>query len=355
MKALVTGSAGFSAQYTCELLLEKGWEVICTDLPHLQEKVTMAPWGDKVTFLGADLTNKTSLAPCVEGVDVIFHPAAIFSYSAPMDLLRKVNVDGTENLIQVAMDAGVKKMVMWSSVALYGEASPKFYDIPITELPIEKLNPKCEGKYDLSKREQEQVALKYWEEHEFPVSFMRCAPMYGPRSYYGMYTLFYLVKRQVLPAVFANLHKASVPLVHARDVARAALFLSHPKNYNGEAYNVADDNVLDMVRTLRFVAHLTHSKIKTLLPMPIRIFKPFLKLFGKWSKWEADHLRKKLNGKAPVPRLETDTILYMFGNFFFSNAKIKEAGFEFHYPDRRTGLVEIVKWYNEHGWTPPVR
>ncbi|MHA1734481.1 MAG: NAD-dependent epimerase/dehydratase family protein [Promethearchaeota archaeon] len=355
MKALVTGSAGFSAGYVCDLLLEKGWDVVATDLPHLEARVKSQPWGGDVEFIGGDLTNKDSLKPLVDGVDVVFHPAAIFSYSAPMELLRKVNVGGTQNMIEVSMDAGVKKMVMWSSVALYGSADPKFYDMPVKELPIEELNPDCEGKYDHSKREQEAAALKYWEENKFPVSFMRCAPMYGPGSYYGMYTLFYYIKRQVLPAVFRNLHKASVPLVHARDVANAALFLSDEKNFNGEAYNVVDDNVLDMIQTLRFVGHLTNSKLKTLVPMPIKLFKPFLKLFGMWSKWEADHLRKKVNGKPKVPKLETDTILYMFGNFWFSNEKLKEAGYEFLYPDRRVALVELVNWYDEHGWNPPSR
>ncbi|GAB4310241.1 MAG: hypothetical protein Kow0069_10190 [Promethearchaeota archaeon] len=355
VKALVTGAAGFAASHVVDLLLGEGWEVVGTDLPHLADAVTSRVRNDAFSFVGADLTNRESLKSCVEGVDVVFHTAAVFSYSAPMELLRRVNVEGTRNLLEVAMDAGVKKAVVWSSVALYGEASPKFYELPIRELPIDQLNPKCEGKYDTSKREQEAAALKFWEENRFPVSFIRSAPMYGPGSYYGIYTLFYYVKRQVLPAAFRNLHNASIPLAHVRDVAGSALFLAEHHETNGEAYNVVDDNVLDLVETLRFVAALTDSKVKTLLPMPIKLFKPFLKLLGMWSFWEAKHLRKKVDGKAPVPKLETDTVLYMFGNFWFSNQKLKDAGYQFLVPDRRVGLVEVIRWYDEHGWLPPRR
>ena len=87
-----------------------------------------------------------------------------------MDLLREVNVTGTQNLIEASMDAGVAKMVCWSSIALYGSADPKWYNMPITE--EQELNPENEGRYDISKREQEAAAMKYWEENQFPISFL---------------------------------------------------------------------------------------------------------------------------------------------------------------------------------------
>ena len=93
--------------------------------------------------------------------------------------------------------------------------------------------------------------------------------------------------------------------------------------------------------------------MKVLPPIPMKPLKPFLKLFGKFSKWEAAHLRKKVDGKPPVPKIETDTIIYMFGNFHYSNQKLKDAGFQFKYPERKIGLIDTIKWYDQHGWLPP--
>ena len=55
-------------------------------------------------------------------------------------MLRAVNVQGTDNLIQTIVNSNVQKVVCWSSVALYGDADPKWYKMPITE--NQELNPK---------------------------------------------------------------------------------------------------------------------------------------------------------------------------------------------------------------------
>ena len=349
-RALVTGACGFSAYYVIKELLERGWSIRTTDLK-TADRTYLEPLGDKIEFIAADLTQKDSLKPAVKDIDVIFHPAAVFSYSAPMEILRKVNVEGTQNLLEASMDAHVQKMVLWSSVAAYGTADRKWYSIPITE--DQELNPKIEGRYDQSKREQEQLAMEIFTENGFPISIIRPAPIYGAVSYYGIYTLFLYVKQASLPAGMRNLHKKSIPLAHVEDIAGAAIHLSDINKYNGEAYNVVDDYDLDMIQTLKYVAFNTGSRFKVMIPVPLIILKPIFKLFGMFSGWEAKHLRKKINGKPPVPKLETDTVVYMFGNFKFSNEKIKNAGYHFKYPDRRIGLIETLKWYDKHGWLTP--
>ena len=51
-----------------------------------------------------------------------------------------------------------------------------------------------------------------------------------------------------------------------------------------------------------------------------------------------------------MPKLESDLLLYLLGNFYFDNSKIKQTGFEFTYSDRRLGLLETIKWYEKNGW-----
>jgi len=42
--------------------------------------------------------------------------------------------------------------------------------------------------------------------------------------------------------------------------------------------------------------------------------------------------------------------MYMFGNYWFSNKKLKNTGFKLKYPDRRYGLIETIDWYKKKGW-----
>ncbi len=354
-KALITGACGFSAPWVIRELLKHDWNVIGTDLKIASRDCLREFEGNNnFTFIPADLTQIDTLKPLFKDIEVIYHPAALFSYSADMDLLRKINVEGTKNLLDLSINHDVKKMVMWSSIAAYGSADPKFYDMPIKELPVEMLNPKIEGNYDRSKREQELAARTYWEENRFPITFMRLAPLYGPGSYYGMYALFRYIYEDILQVAPSNLGKGkgNIPIVHAEDVARCALHLSDPKKYNGDAYNVADDYTMDLIETISFIANLVGSKFRPIIPMPMKLVYLLLKIVGMWSTWEAKNLRSKVNGKPPLPLLESDLLVYLKGNFYFDNSKLKETGFEFKYPDRRHGLIELVDWYNNNGWYP---
>lgn len=359
--ALITGGAGYSASWTIRKLLSDGWKVRATDLPNAP-RGSLVEFGDRVEFIPADLTKPDTLHTLFDNVDVLFHTAALFSYSAPIDLLRKINVQGTQNLLDQCLKKDVKKMVMWSSVAAYGSASSRFYKMPIQEVNIDEMNPKIEGNYDTSKREQELIARKYWEDNKFPMTFMRLAPLYGPGSYYGMYALFRYVYEEVLSICPSNLGgktrkgvpKGSVPLAHAQDVAKAAVWLADPTKYNGEAYNIADDYSLDMFDTLSLVANLTGGTLTPIIPLPMVLVYYVFKIIGWLSTWEARKLRKKINGRPPIPWLESDILVYLNGNFYFDNSKLKATGFQFDYPDRRIGIVEAINWYNQHGWYPPI-
>lgn len=347
-RALITGACGFSASFLIELLLKKGWDIVATDLKTAPRDNLE---GKNVEFIAADLTDKASLKKLVQDIDIVFHTAAIMDFSTPMEVLRAVNVQGTKNLIEIVVNSNVQKVVSWSSVALYGDADPKWYKVPITE--EQQLIPKCEARYGISKREQEAMALNLHKEHGLPLSFIRCGAIYGPRTYYGMYSLFRIVKMGMLPVLSNNLHKGSIPLVHGEDIARVGLFLSDVNKFNGEAYNVVDDNSLDIVQTLRFIAFITDSRIKILPPFPLKLLKPFFKILGKWSLWEAKHIGKKVDGKTPIPKFETETLGYLYGNYWYSNQKIHEAGYNFKYGDRKIGLLETIKWCNEKGWPSP--
>lgn len=357
-RVLITGACGFSAKVLIQhLLKETKYLIYATDI-----RLTDEFYKDYVLsgvvedFFIADLRDKESLIKPVHGCKIVFHTASIFDYTADAKILDAVNVRGTLNLLSVCCGEFVKKVVLWSSLAVYGIPTKEGYDFPITE--DQDLSPNIKGRYDKSKRYQEHYALKYLDTLKEDgstvpeLTIIRLAPLYGPGTYYGAYIFMKYVQQHSLAGVPRNVQKKSLPLIHVDDVARAAIHLSEIGKYDGECYNVVDDNTLNMLESIRWIAFLTDNEIEILPPTPLVILKPIFKLLAKLSLHKAKKVKTE-TGKMPVPKLETDTLSYMFGNFDFSNEKLKSTGFKLKYPDRRHTLIDVIDWYNENGWYQP--
>ena len=157
-----------------DLLIDKGIRVRATDLGGADRSYV-----DKlgVEFVPADLTKRGTLRPALQGVDYVFHTASIFDCSAPWDLLYRVNVEGTRNLCEVALQTNPEVIVHWSSGAVYGISK---------ELPTNETSPKePSNNYEKSKWMQEQTALGFHRRYALPATVLRPASIYGPRAGMG--------------------------------------------------------------------------------------------------------------------------------------------------------------------------
>ncbi|MEM2637536.1 MAG: NAD-dependent epimerase/dehydratase family protein [Candidatus Korarchaeota archaeon] len=354
MRALVTGGAGFSGRYVVEELVKSGrYDVVVGDLSLTPQPVRDHIRNMGATFVEMDLTKPETLGKALNEIDTVFHVAAVFDYSAPVDLLVKVNVNGTENLIKESLNAGVKRMVVWSSLAAYGLPLQKIYKHPITEdqHPVTPGDPeiakiKIPGNYDRSKRMQEEVVVRYIRDKGLRATIIRPAPIYGPGNKYGVWQIIYLVAKGVAGVLPRCLNKKYMPMIHVRDLARAAIYLSEREDTIGETYNVVD-NSLTMFDTLLWIAYCTDHR-PTITPIvPLWLVEhsgPFAKLLGK-QVYMVAKLRKYKR-----PKIEMDTINYVYGNYWYSNAKLLATGFRYLYPDRKLGLLETINWYKENGW-----
>ena len=125
-RALVTGGAGFIGSHIVEELLKDGLEVISIDNYFAGKKENLSALHDygKLTEVNCDVTDYDHLKQYFEGVDVVFHEAAskktICLRDPRKDLL--INGTGTFNVLELARDFGVKKVVHASSGSVYGEA-----------------------------------------------------------------------------------------------------------------------------------------------------------------------------------------------------------------------------------------
>lgn len=117
---LVTGGAGLLGTTLIELLLQRGEKVKA-----IYNKTPLKIQNRLFTAQQCDLLDVNMLAEAMEGIDTIYHCAGLVSFS-PKDEhnLYKVNVEGTANLVNAAINAGVKKLVHVSSVAALGRIRP---------------------------------------------------------------------------------------------------------------------------------------------------------------------------------------------------------------------------------------
>lgn len=342
--ALVTGACGFVGSHMCEVLQEQGYTVRATDLESVYN--TTGPERGRypsaikklgVEFIPSDLTKKETLKPVVKDVDVVFHPAAIFDYWASYELLKRVNVDGTQNLCEALHEEGkAKRLVNWSTTGVY--------KMSVEPVVINEEFPKDSPVlYCKSKWEQEMTVDAFCKNNSLSYTTIRPAPVYGPRNVYGVAQLILpLPKIPVvsLPKCLTN----AMPFIHARDLCRAALFLSEKEEARNQAYNVSDDTKMTQIEFFQYLAQLLGKRFIGLPWIPMS----HIKFWAGITASLLDVVSRRITHKRPL--LEKETIPFFGVDFVFDNTKLKNLGFEFKYPDARAGIKETVEWYKKEGW-----
>lgn len=318
-----------------------------------------------VKYIPSDLTKKNTLEVLFSdkvlpagktNYDVIFHPASLYDYGAPYELLHLVNYEGLKNFLEVIL-AHCKKtgtnpprFVHWSTCGVYGEPryakDKKGFIYPIDETA--PFNPP--NNYSQTKVEQDKLLFKTAEEHpDFKYTIVRPAPIYGPYQTYGMYHLFYLayiMGHFIIPKIFPKKKKLMMALIHVVDLVRAAAFLAEKKEAENQIYNVVNDPPLQeqWIECLFTEVGATW----TYVPAPWFLYKIFAKIVYKLAKMKVN----KANKHGIRARLDLPMIGYITHQYYFSNKKIRDLGFEFIYDDFVKGTHETIEWYKQNGWFP---
>lgn len=369
-KALVTGALGHTGTFLVKVLVDKGWTVVATDLDssrrkQIMNKETVFSNNLKymnidlpgVTFIAADLTIKESLKALfteeLRDYDVIFHPASLYDYFAELDILRKINVEGLRNFLEIIENTYGEqtkniRFIHWSTCGVYGQPkykkNAKGFPLPADE--TEGYDPP--NNYSISKMEQEKVLIDFSKRTGLKYSIIRPEPIYGPFQTYGMFHIYYLAHKMgsmPLPIIYPAKKKLMMPMVHVEDLVNAAIFIADKEEAIGQAYNVGDDNITQQ-DWLEFVfqelgINYTH------IPLWFPIYKFFAKLILWYEKKETKKARKYgLRPKVDVPMIE-----YIVHQYYFSNKKLRDLGFKFKYNgDPYKGTRETIQWYINQGW-----
>lgn len=234
MKALVTGAAGFIGGHIVDRLLAEGHQVQALDLP-TADFSHLAQAGAE-TVVG-DITTIESIRPAMVGVETVFHAAARVTDWGPWEEFEAINVRGTENVLEAAASAGVRRFVHLSTVDVY-DATVRKRQVLDESAPYDSGHSPY-GPYAKSKVLAEKAAFRYQREGQLMVSLLRPGWVYGPRDHTMSARLLSFL-RSPLAAWVGNRNPIHNP-VFVTDVADAALAAAGAEQAAGQAYNIAFD------------------------------------------------------------------------------------------------------------------
>ena len=240
MAALITGGAGFFGRSVTRHFIEKGYEVLAFDFTPM---IGSLPNG--VRFREGDIRDRESVHSLVEeaGDDPIVHLAGILTTACDSDPERAmaVNVGGLRNLCDAALACGGRRIVMASTISVYGRGLPQ----PIDEtMPAEP-----DGWYGLSKLMAEQVGMLYHRRDGLDFRAVRLAAVTGPgRTASGSASLFtsFIPEKAALgePYQIEVDEDAAYPVVYISDAADAIFTLSTADRASRRIYNISSGRVV---------------------------------------------------------------------------------------------------------------
>jgi len=250
-KYLVTGGAGFIGSHLVRTLLAQNAGVRVLDDFSTGKRDNLA--GLPIELVEADLRDASGVARAVQDVDFIFHEAAFVSVPQSMQdpaACFDINQRGTETLLEAARKNGVKRVVLASSAAVYGDSQA---------LPLDEQTVLYPGSpYAVSKRVDELYAELYSRSFDLPVVALRYFNVYGPRQrpdsmYAAAVPIF---ARRLLDGAAITIYGdggQTRDLIYVGDVVRANLTACEHPAAPGQVFNVCtgeETRVIDLVETL---------------------------------------------------------------------------------------------------------
>jgi len=229
----VTGGTGFVGSEVIKRCVKAGHEVRCLARP---VSITSALEELGVEIVRGDILSKPSLIKGMTGCDVVIHAAAAYSFwTANRDEYREVNVGGTRNVMESALQAGVFKVIHVSSVVVYGKPPIS----PVTEYtPFSRFHA---SEYARTKCEGEGIAWNLHRSKALPLVVVYPGAIIGPGDpkATGQYIQNLIHRR--LPATI--LDNASFPFIHVSDVAEAITRAAAMPRNQGARYLLVSENL----------------------------------------------------------------------------------------------------------------
>jgi UDP-glucose 4-epimerase len=240
-RILITGGAGLVGSHIADLLVKEGVsEIIVLDnfTRGCRDNLASTQANSPLVIVDGDIRDRQLLANIMQDVDIVFHQAAIRITQCAEEprLALEVLADGTFNVLEAAVTAGVKKVVAASSASIYGMAE----DFPTTESHHPYNNRTI---YGAAKTFNEGLFRSFYEMYGLNYIGLRYFNVYGPRmDIYGVYTevLIRWMERIVAgqpPLIFGN-GEQTMDFVYIEDIVRANI-LAAKADITDMVFNIA--------------------------------------------------------------------------------------------------------------------
>jgi nucleoside-diphosphate-sugar epimerase len=240
-RVLITGGAGLVGSHIADQLVDGGvGEIVVFDnfVRGRKENLACARSRGQVRVIEGDIRDRKLLAEAMHGVDLIFHQAAIRITQCAEEprLALEVLAEGTFNVLEAAMKAGVKKVVAASSASIYGLAEE--FPTPENHHPYNNRTL-----YGTAKAFNEGLLRSFNDMYGLDYVALRYFNVYGPRmDIYGAYTevLIRWMERIAAgqpPLIFGD-GGQTMDFVYIEDIARANI-LAAQADVSDEVFNIA--------------------------------------------------------------------------------------------------------------------
>lgn len=268
-RVLVTGGAGFIGSHLVEKLVACGAHVSVLDNFSTGSLNNLKNVLADITLFYADICSVHSVMKATQNQDAVFHLAALTSVQASVEnpeLCYKINVQGTQQLLESASKSGVATFVFSSSCAVYGSRSNQCHedDTPYPESP-----------YAASKLEGEAFCKEHASLHGMNTVILRYFNVFGSRqSHMSQYS--------AVIATFTNNLLTGKPItifgdgtqtrdfIEVSDVVTANLTVGSSTVCRGQVFNIGTGTSMSLLQLIEHLEQKLHTKRAALTFQPAR-------------------------------------------------------------------------------------
>ena len=257
MKILVTGGVGFIGRHLVEFLLKDNQVLVYDNLSNSTNENVVSLVNKGAEFLKGDVLDFKTMSDFSKNVDVIIHLAAIADVNESVinpDITKKINVNGTKNVLQCCIKNKIKKIIFASSAAVYGDCKNTI---------TEKTNTNPQSPYGQSKLDAEKIIKNTCKENEFEYIIFRMFNVYGKgqnKQYAGVITKFLEnIKKNKSLVVYGD-GTQTRDFISIDDIIEA-FSLALVLNKNG-IYNIASGKSISINELIQIIFNVFGEKVE---------------------------------------------------------------------------------------------
>lgn len=259
-RVLITGGAGFIGSHLAEYWCSENAEVVVLDNLRTGSEANIQHL-KSIEFIKKSITDKEVVFSITKGVDYIYNLAALVSVPEsvenPFECV-SINVNGILNLLEAAKINNVKKVIHFSSAAVYGDnpASPK----------TTKMKPEPKSPYGITKLDGEYYLNQYFESFGIKTLSFRCFNVFGPRQnpksqYAAAIPIFVSKALRNENLVIYGDGEQTRDFIFVKDVVRANAIAAEKEDVTG-VFNLGTGTSISINELVKMIIGLTGSRSK---------------------------------------------------------------------------------------------